>query len=148
MDASSRFSTSPLLVTGWSTRLLILALIGILFLTLFPFRFTLQADLPANRLPFLLGGWAKNAGGFNAFLNVFLFVPFGFAIAEKLRERGQSWLATLGWALASGAILSYGIEFVQLHIPVRDSGLQDVDTNTSGSVAGFILFDVYGKATL
>jgi hypothetical protein len=148
MDAPSRFPQSPFLVTGWSTRTLSLALIGILFLTLFPFRFTLHADIPANRFPLLLGGWEKQADAFDAFLNILLFMPFGFAIAEKFRERGKSWSTTLAWALASGALVSYGIEFTQLYIPMRDSGWQDVITNTSGSVAGFILFDVYGRTAL
>ena len=147
MDERPRFSKPPL-ATKWSTRILILSLIGILFLTLFPFRFRLPAHLPANRIPFLLGAWEKDAAAFDAFLNVLLFVPFGFAIAAKRRERGESWPATLVWAFASGALLSYAIEFVQLYIPMRDSGWQDVITNTSGSVVGFILFDVYGPATL
>ncbi len=133
-------------IEGWSTRLLILALIGILFLTLFPFRLTPHAKIPSTSSPFLLGGWGKNAGGLNVYLNVLLFMPFGFAIGEKLREKGKSWTGTLIVALASGALLSYGIEFVQLYIPLRDSGWEDVVTNGSGSVAGFVLFDLCGVA--
>jgi hypothetical protein len=131
-------------IKGWSTRLLILALIGILFLTLFPFRLTAHARIPSISSPFLLGGWGKNAGGLNVYLNVLLFIPFGFAIAEKLREKGKSWTGTLLVALASGALLSYGIEFVQLYIPMRDSGWEDVVTNAAGSVAGFVLFELCG----
>jgi hypothetical protein len=142
-DLSGTFeSMAP--IKGWSTRLLILALIGILFLTLFPFRLTAYAKIPATSSPFLLGGWGKNAGGLNVYLNVLLFMPFGFAIGEKLREKGKSWTGTLLVALASGALLSYGIEFVQLYIPLRDSGWEDVVTNTSGSVAGFVLFELCG----
>jgi len=143
-----RTPKSPLLVTGWSTRLLILAIIGILFLTLFPFQITLQARLPANRSPFLLGGWGKGASAFDAFLNVLLFIPFGFAITEKVRETGKSRSHALVEALILGALSSYGIEVLQLYIPGRDSGWEDVITNTSGSVAGFILFEVYGNAIL
>jgi glycopeptide antibiotics resistance protein len=131
-------------IEGWSTRLLILALIGILFLTLFPFRLTAHAKLSPISSPFLLGGWGKNAGGLNVYLNVLLFMPFGFALGEKLREKGKSWVGTLIVALASGALLSYAIEFVQLYIPMRDSGWEDVVTNASGSVAGFVLFELCG----
>ncbi len=138
----------PSLTACWSTRLLILALIGILFLTLFPFRLSLHAHLPANRSPFLLGGRGKDATSFDAFLNVLLFVPFGFAVAERVRERGKSLVVALVWALALGICLSYSIEFTQLYIPPRDSGWEDVLTNSSGSVVGFILFELFGRAIL
>jgi glycopeptide antibiotics resistance protein len=141
---SSSFSGAP----GWSNRILILSLIGIVFLTLMPFRFTLYPNLPAGKSPLLLNGWQKEASALDAFLNVLLFIPFGFAIAEKSRERGRSWRSTLFRALVSGALLSYTIEFIQLFIPMRDSGWQDLVTNTAGSVAGFVLFDVYGGAAL
>ncbi len=148
MNDSSNVSESSPRVRGWSTRILILSIAGILFLTLMPFKFTGHADLPAGRPAVLLGGWQKDADGFNAFLNVLLFVPFGFGIGEISRERGKSWAATLGWALASGAIFSYAIEFAQLYIPMRDSGWQDVVTNSTGSVAGFVLFEVCGRRLL
>ena len=140
--SSTPVSRAP--IEGWSTRLLILALIGILFLTLFPFRLTAHAKLSSISSPFQLGGWGKNAGGLNVYLNVLLFMPFGFALGEKLREKGKSWVGTLIVALASGALLSYAIEFVQLYIPMRDSGWEDVVTNASGSVAGFVLFELCG----
>jgi hypothetical protein len=148
MDDPPRVSKTSFPLTGWSTRLLILALIGILFLTLFPFRFAFHARLPANRSPFFLGGWGKIAGASDDFLNVLLFIPFGFALSERFRESGRSWRVTLVWAFATGALLSYGIEFLQSYIPLRDSGWEDVVTNTAGSVAGFVLFDACGKPAL
>ncbi|MGP8155316.1 MAG: VanZ family protein [Candidatus Acidiferrales bacterium] len=132
----------------WSTRILLLGLVGILFLTLYPFRFEPSHHLHANRTPFLLGGWGKDSGPFNLFLNVLLFVPFSFGLAGKFRERGKTGLAALGLTLATGALLSYSIEFLQIYIPSRDSGWEDVLTNSSGSVVGYLLFALCGAAVL
>ena len=91
-----------------------------------------------------MGAETKTAGLLDVFLNVLLFVPLGFGLAEKLRERKMSRMATFCIALAAGAILSYAIEFTQIYIPMRDSGWEDVFTNTTGSVVGFFLFELLG----
>jgi len=134
--------------SSWSNRVLILAVAGILFLTLYPFRFDFSRHLPRMLFPFSLGGWGKDTGRFDDFLNILLFVPFGFGLAEKLRERGKSRLATLGATLAAGALLSYAVELLQIYIPQRDSGWEDVFTNSLGAVVGAMLFDLFGEATL
>ena len=136
------------LFTAWTTRLLILSLIGIFFLTLFPFRILLHAKGGIPGFPFLLGGWGKSGGAFDDFLNVLLFIPFGFAIGGKFRRRAKSGLATILWALAAGALVSYGVEFLQLYIPLRDSGWTDVLTNGSGAGVGCLLFLLCGVAVL
>ena len=136
--------TPSLPSSGWSNRILTAALAGILFLTLFPFRFVFHPNLSRHASPFLLGGSGKAVEAYDNFLNILLFVPFGFGLTEKLRERGKSWVATLALVLASGALLSYTIEFLQIYIPPRDSGWQDVLTNTTGSVAGFFLYELAG----
>src|SRR5450432_3848191 len=74
--------------SSWANRILILATAGILFLTLYPFRFNYHV-LPNNASPFLLGKSAKS-GFVDALLNILLFVPFGFGLGEKLTERGKS----------------------------------------------------------
>jgi glycopeptide antibiotics resistance protein len=135
---------SPALSDSWSNRFLIAALAGILFLTLSPFRFDFHAKLPGNNSPFLLGPATKIGGPLDIFLNVLLFIPLGFGLAEKLRERKMSRMATFWIALATGAILSYAIEITQIYIPMRDSGWEDVFTNTTGSVVGFFLFELLG----
>jgi glycopeptide antibiotics resistance protein len=133
---------------SWSNRILIVAVAGILFLTLFPFRFAVHAKLAGNDSPFLLGTGGKYSGSFNVFLNVLLFVPIGFGLTEKLRERGKSRGAALLFTMAAGAIFSYAIEFIQIYIPTRDSGWEDVFTNATGSVVGFFLFELLGKSVL
>ena len=92
----------------------------------------------------LLGGWGKDAGRADALLNLFLFMPLGFGIAERLRERGRSRLRALGAALLAGFLLSYSVEFSQIYIFPRDSGWEDVLTNSSGSCAGFLVYEIFG----
>src|ERR1700690_1079373 len=130
---------------SWSNRFLIAAVAGIVFLTLFPFRFALP-NLPGQAPPFLLGGSLKTAGWFDALLNVALFIPFGFGLAEKLREDKKSRASTFFIVLASGTLFSYSIELAQAYIPMRDSGWEDVVTNSTGSVMGFLLYELLGTA--
>src|ERR1700733_6761249 len=135
--ASSRSS-------GWSNRFLIAAIAGILFLTLFPFRFDFQTKLAGNTSPFFLGHGTKVTGFMDAFLNVLLFIPLGFGLAEKLRERKISRTACFFVVYAAGALLSYAIEFSQIYIPMRDSGWEDVFTNSAGAIVGSALYEALG----
>ena len=132
----------------WSNRILVLALAGILFLTLYPFRFSFHAHLSGNRSPFFLINGMKSSGLFAAFLNVLLFVPFGFGLSLKLRERENSGVKVLLLIMAAGALLSYCIEFLQIFIPTRDSGWEDVFTNTTGSVVGYFFLVLFGGVAL
>ncbi len=132
----------------WSSRLLILTVLGILFLTLFPFRFVPHARVPSNRSPLLLGGRGKDPSGRNVLLNVLLFVPLGFALSAKLRERGWSYRAILGCSVLISVLLSYTIEFLQLYTAGRDSGWEDILTNGAGAILGSAVFLVCGDAIL
>lgn len=134
--------------SSWSNRFLIAAIAGILFLTLFPFRFDFQLRLPGNSSPFFLGSGVKTLGFLDALLNVLLFVPFGFGLAEKLRERKMSRTAVFFIVWITGAVFSYAIEISQIYIPMRDSGWEDVLTNSSGSIVGFVLFESLGTFTI
>jgi glycopeptide antibiotics resistance protein len=146
-DASLPLKSSPA-QTSWSNRILLLALAGILFLTLYPFHFVGGQHSARAFFPFSLNGRGKGGGLLDVFLNVLLFVPFGFGLAEKLRERGKSMVATLALAVAAGALLSYTVEFLQIYIPMRDSGWGDIITNSSGAAAGALLFEFPGAAIL
>src|ERR1700691_639141 len=130
--------------SGWSNRFLLAAISGILFLTLFPFRFDFQAKLAGDASPFFLGHGSKATGLTGGFLNVLLFVPFGFGLAENLRERKISRSASFLMVFAAGAILSYAIEITQIYIPMRDSGWEDVFTNSTGSVVGCLVYELLG----
>jgi glycopeptide antibiotics resistance protein len=134
--------------TGWSNRFLLLATAGILFLTLYPFRFSLTRHRPGLGSPFLLEGLGKDGGRLDLLLNVLLFMPFGFGLAAKLHEWGKSKTAALLPALLCGASLSYLIEFLQIYIPSRDSGWTDVGTNSTGSLLGALVFLLFGALLL
>lgn len=131
---------------AWSNRILILSLLGIAGLTLFPFHFRIPADLIAHRSPFLLGTPSKPVDALDFFLNVLLFVPFGFGLTAH--GRGSNRRSSFLLALAAGASVSYTVELLQLYIPARDSGWEDVISNTTGSLAGFFLFELCGGAIL
>lgn len=132
---------------SWANRIVILAVAGILFLTLYPFRIDFHTP-DGIRYPFLLGKSLKTAGFYDAFLNVLLFTPFGFGLAEKLRERGKSRHFAFFVVLIAGACLSYTIEFLQIYIPERDSGWEDVFTNSSGAMLGWLLCEAFGAILL
>lgn len=132
----------------WSNRILLLALAGILFLTLYPFHFDFSVHLARPLFPFSLGGSGKHIGPLDDFLNVLLFVPFGFGLSNKLRERGVSRMPALAATLAAGIFLSYTIEFLQIYIPQRDSGWEDVLTNSIGAVLGAMVCDLLGGVVL
>jgi VanZ family protein len=132
----------------WSNRILILSLLGIAWLTLFPFQLQFTAASAFHRSPFLLGATVKEIQYSDFFLNILLFVPFGFGICAQVRKQGGSRWSLLLLALAAGAVVSYLVEFLQLYIPDRDSGWVDVISNTMGSVVGFFLFELCGGAIL
>ena len=133
---------------AWSNRILILSLLGITWLTLFPFQFHFGAPHAFAGSPFLLGASLKEPRLLDLFLNILLFVPLGFGVSAQLRKRGGSRWSSLLLVLAAGACVSYLVEFLQLYIPERDSGWEDVISNTTGSVAGFFLFELCGDAIL
>jgi hypothetical protein len=130
--------TSKAVCCDWSNRILLLALAGILFLTLYPFAFVSHPKLPPNMSPFLLGNAGKSGGPQDVVLNILLFIPFGFALGAKLKRRKRAWQA-LAFSWLVGALVSYTIEFLQLYIPLRDSGWEDVVTNSIGSLVGGVL---------
>ena len=134
--------------TRLSNRIVLLALTGIFFLTLFPFHFVLQGKLLPGSSPFLLGTGEKADSALNIFLNIFLFVPFGFGLSERLHEKGWSWRQSLFATWIVGALTSYSIEFLQIYIPARDSGWEDVVTNGAGAALGSLFFTLCGRSII
>jgi glycopeptide antibiotics resistance protein len=133
---------------AWSNRILILSLLGIVCFTLFPFQFHSGAFQAIRGNPFLLGLSGKKYSARDFLLNVLLLVPFGFGISAQLRKRNGGLLESFLWSLALGGFVSYAVEFMQLYIPGRDSGWEDVVSNTTGSVVGFLLFALLGGTLL
>jgi len=94
--------------------------------------------------PFFLGSSGKAGGPLDIFLNILLFMPYGFAIGTKLLRRGMSRRTILIYTTLAGTLFSYAIEFTQLYVPSRDSGWQDVLTNTTGALAGCVVAVLFG----
>jgi glycopeptide antibiotics resistance protein len=132
----------------WANRILILSFIGIVLFTLFPFRLDFAFPQSRTTSPFFLGPDLKHGDHLDFFLNLLLFVPFGFGFSAGLRKRGVSRWQVLALALVAGAITSYVVEFLQFYIPTRNSGWDDILPNTSGAVVGFLLFDRCGEMLL
>ncbi len=133
---------------AWANRILILSLLGICYLTLFPFVLRIFPPRIVHKSAFLLGNSAKKPHSIDFLLNVFLFVPFGFGLSAQARKRGAAkWIAFL-IALGIGAATCYTVEFLQYFIPTRDSGWDDVFSNTLGSVVGFFLIEFLGVSIL
>ena len=146
MDTQS--SQAPQACSQWANRTLILSFIGIVYLTLFPFRLDFAAPPSRGTSPFLLGPSLKHGDPVDFFLNLLLFVPFGFGFSAQLRKRGVSSGRALALALAAGAVTSYCVEFLQFYIPTRSSAWDDVTPNTAGAVLGSLLFDRWGEMLL
>jgi glycopeptide antibiotics resistance protein len=132
----------------WSNRILLLSLLGIIYLTVFPFKFDFTPTYVFHRYPFLLETSVKRLTPTDFFLNVLLFVPFGFGLTAQMCKRGGSRWASFLAALGFGAIASYTVEVLQFYVPARDSGWADVISNATGSVVGFFLFERCGGAVL
>jgi len=130
---------------GWSNRFLAASLFGILFFTLFPYWFDFTLKHAPGRSPFLLSRPLAFGGILHTFLNMLLFVPFGFALSQFFRGRGSTLLKSLTLAVVAGAALSYSIEIVQLYMPTRDSAWDDVLANTAGSLLGMVIGLVSGQ---
>jgi VanZ family protein len=132
----------------WSNRILLLAVLGIAYLTLFPFDFQLVNPHPPYGSPLLLGDSVKIVQAMDFFLNVLLFIPFGFGVAGQVCKRGgKLWTAGL-LAYAAGVATSYTVELLQFYIPSRDSGWEDLISNGLGSFAGFLLWALLGAPIL
>ena len=133
--------------SSWSNRVLTLSIAGILFLTLYPFRFSLTP--PATEWVSVFSRErGKKQRTTRRSPKILLFVPFGFGLSQKLREKGKVGAAILLFTTVAGAFLSYCIEFAQMYIPTRDSGWEDIFTNSMGAAVGYFAFALAGKPIL
>jgi hypothetical protein len=131
----------------WSPRILVLAALGIFSLTLYPFRFSAHAHF-TGRSPLLLQSLFKGTGAVDSFLNVLLFVPLGFGLVHLVARKAKSPIATVLITYLAGALTSYAVELLQFYIPERDSGWQDIVTNSTGALIGGLIFVLIGRLFL
>src|SRR2546430_5646351 len=76
----------------------------------------------------------KHGDYVDVFLNVLLFVPYGFAFSAQLRKRGGSKGLTLVLAVAAGAVTSYVVEFLQFYIDRKSTRLNSSHSQISYAV--------------
>jgi VanZ family protein len=109
-----------------------IAVLGILYLSLFPFDFT-----PYRHRPHLI--WtplAMPSDRVDIVANLLAYTPIGFLGLGALGDRRwRSAAAVTGAA----ALLSLGIESAQLYLPSRSGSYRDLVCNTAGAFAGAAL---------
>lgn len=108
---------------------LLLYLTAILYLSLYPWRFVSHRGLRTFYwVPLLSRGTILDA-----FLNVVFYMPLGAAVFVSLRRKGEAAVAA---ALAFGTLVSFAVEWAQLHIPGRFSSWNDLLCNSAGTLLG------------
>jgi VanZ family protein len=112
--------------------LLAVAVLLILYVSLYPFRFA--PDGPSMVAAVELLTWARASRG-DMLNNVLLYMPLGFCVALIVEPRfGRT--AAMGAALIAGVALSLSMELLQASVPPRVPSLTDLTLNAVGAVAG------------
>ena len=95
----------------------------------------IRPELNLNLLPIIgiIGDWK------NSILNILLFVPFGLALPILWKKYGR-----LRNAVLFGFCLSLTIELLQI-LTYRTTDINDLITNTTGTLTGFLLAKVLIK---
>lgn len=114
--------------------LLALSGIGILYGTLYPFRFAPPAADVWSALWSDANLWTSRG---DLLGNVALFVPWGAAAMALALERHRRTVAALQ-ALAAGAVFAVASQIAQLFVPARDAALGDAVWNTVGCALGMV----------
>ena len=85
--------------------------------------------------------WFSRANLMDIAINVLGFAPFGFFLTAWLRFSKNISAPIAHWiAILLGFCISLSIELTQAYLPMRDSSLLDVISNTLGTLAGIMLF--------
>lgn len=75
--------------------------------------------------------------GADLYLNIAVYVPFGFLAAELLRENG--WRHPFRIAVIAAGLLSFSLEAAQLFLPGRVTAWHDWGANMLGALLGALL---------
>jgi VanZ family protein len=119
--------------------LLILWTTFIIYGTMIPFRFDLDAAEAARKLRSMGEPFARAVSRTDAVSNVLLFLPLGGLIGFRLARRGTGLGMILVVAAVSGLALSASVECAQLFLPGRVPSLVDLATNTAGAALGALV---------
>jgi glycopeptide antibiotics resistance protein len=133
----------------WTGPLITLSFLAIVFLTLFPFNFTVphgmtlrQAAAPFDWRPY------DPSDPMDTVQNIIMFGPLGFALACLARGRNLKSIWLIPFAAFVSCTFSCSIEFLQQWLPTRDSSLADICSNTSGGIVGAAAFLIIGTPLL
>ncbi len=110
-----------------------ITVLGIFYLTLYPFHFAIPFDQALGRFDLTLP-WVKHHSRLDFLSNVLFFLPFGFGLAKFLNH--LSWVRRLLWIIFLAFVLSFTVEFLQLFIPERNAALMDILANVTGACLG------------
>jgi hypothetical protein len=85
--------------------------------------------------------WFSRGNLMDVAINMLGFMPFGFFLTSWLRFSKYISAPTAYWiAILLGFCVSLSIELTQAYLPMRDSSLLDVISNTLGTISGILLF--------
>jgi VanZ family protein len=104
----------------------------ILYVSLYPFRFSADAPPVLETLRQL--DWARASRG-DMFNNLLLYLPLGFCLALLVEPRFGRAVALVA-AVGAGGMLSLAMEIAQASIAIRVPSLTDLSLNATGSLAG------------
>jgi VanZ family protein len=125
----------------FSSALLILWAIFIVYGTMLPFDFTLDAPDAAKKVRALAETNVRTVSRTDVVSNVLLFIPLGFLFSLRLAggPTGFGLGMTLVGATLGGLALSGLVEIGQLFLPSRTSSLVDLTTNSTGAALGALM---------
>ncbi len=117
--------------------ILINSLFLILFLTLFPFRFSWQEDFYLREINHYFYH-PSNLGDF--LTNIIFFIPFGFSLSYLLIDKKIIWRRIAIVIVLASFSLSLTVETLQIFLPSRSSSLTDIISNSFGGLLGCLGF--------
>ena len=79
--------------------------------------------------------------------NVFVYIPFGFLLMMAINRAVPCRLCRFFTTLLAGTLLSFGLEYLQAHIPSRVPSIGDLILNTTGTGVGALLAIILKRDT-
>jgi VanZ family protein len=83
--------------------------------------------------------WHTGVDDSDVFLNILVFIPYGYVTALAVRNRVKGSFPSFLLAAALVIGISFSIEIAQHFLPTRNSSMMDVISNSIGAVTGIVL---------
>ena len=138
---SARYARSSRLVAYLTVAYLLL----VLYASLYPFADWRVPNDDATR--FLFAGWPSYVVASDVVLNILAYMPLGLLLTLLWMGRAPRWVAIV-LSVTAGMLLSLSIEFAQAYLPTRISSIDDVLTNSIGTLAGAAIACMCGERWL